>query len=177
MLTSFSKITGNEIIFGDENAAHSIIVYFDYNCDFCKKFFRESYPSLNEQYIKPGRVKLVLKLVCNNTDIFALKAYLTAICVNKFGNYKKLHQLLMHKSEIIYTEHFSELIDELIYANDAIAGCILNNEYNPVKESNLQLQKLKTYGTPTFIINNSVVAGYIDFSSLQKVLKKEYSLN
>jgi len=177
MLKTFSQITGNEIILGNEDAHYSVIVYFDYNCSFCKKFFNKTYPALNEKYIKTGKVKLILKLVCSNTDTNALAAYQTAICVNKFGDYSKLHKLLMHKSEIIYTEHFSKLVDEIIYSNVDIAECILDSNYNPVKENNYQLEELKTNGTPTFVINNNVIAGYKDFFTIEKILTNEYSLN
>ncbi len=166
-----------DIIFGDFNASKSLIVYFDYNCSFCKRFFDTSYDRLNEKYIKTGRLKLILRLVCSIGDKQAKDAYQTAICYSKNGEYQTLHDLLMHQSTVIYTEEFRKLRDDIMYNNEAIAECVLGSENKEINQNIKQFLMLKAGGTPTFIINNKVIVGYKDYEFIEKVLEKEYVLN
>ncbi|TRX71832.1 thioredoxin domain-containing protein [Carboxylicivirga sp. M1479] len=169
-LKQINVIRDSDIIFGDASAPQTILLFFDYNCSYCKRFFTDVYPNLEEYYIKTGQVKLVMRLVCRGSDQVASKAYQTAICIDKYGDYSKLHALLMHKSEIIYSTHFQQLIEDYIASNELIGDCILNTNDNPIIQNIFQFQLLKTKGTPTFVIGDEVVSGYQDFDYLSDKL-------
>lgn len=166
IIKNISQYQYNDIIIGNYDASQSIILFFDYNCTYCKKFFNEVYPSLDVNYIQTGKVNLILKLVCSPTDIKALQAYQTVICINNHGDFQKLHKLLLYKNEIIYTEHFDMLIEDYITTNEVIGDCIINTNYEAVLKNIYQLQQLNTKGTPTFVINNKIINGFIDYSTL-----------
>lgn len=170
-----NTISTNDIIFGNESAPKSLIIYFDYNCGYCKKFFNEVYPKLKTQQIDKGELKLVVRLICKPTDKTALKAYQTCICTNTYGNYENLHNLLMHKSEIIYTDHFQQLTDDYININTDIAECILNNNNSNILNNIVQFQSLKTRGTPTFVIGNKIVVGYITNEEINRTINEEFN--
>lgn len=162
ILSSISQITDDDIVIGDYNASTSMIMYYDYNCKYCKKFFTDLYPDLYKNYIQTGKVKLVLRLICKANDRLATEAYQTVVCINKFGNFEKLHKLLLHKSEIIYSEYFQELKDEYIATNSNVGECIINSENQAIIRNIHQFQTLETKGTPTFIIGKDIVVGLKD---------------
>ena len=176
-LTELSKIGENDIILGDYNATNSIILFYNYNCKFCVKFFNEVYPELNKEYINKGKLNIILKLVCNPTDKAALKAYQTVVCINKFGNFQKLHKLLLYKGEIIYTNNFKELEEEYINTNNFVGECMMNSNGNDIKKNISQFQKVNTRGTPTFIIGKQILKGYKSFERLSEIIDSEFNLN
>jgi len=159
-----------DIIMGEPDAPGNVILFFDYNCRYCKKFFNEVYPQLERDYIKRGKLKLTLRLICSGNDENALLANQTAICINKFGNFGKLHDLLMHRYDVIYSSQFNQLIESYIGANEFLGECILNSNHNDVIRNIYQFQLLKQKGTPTFVIGDEVVVGYRDYEYFKNKL-------
>jgi len=166
LMSEITTLQFSDVVLGDANTDHSVIIYFDYNCGFCKKFFKDVYPRFNENYIQTGKARIVLKLVCGLTDKMALRANQTLICINKYGNFDKLHRLLLHESKVMYTNVFSQLIEDYIVVNESLGECILDQEYPDVIRNIYQFQELKCKGTPTFVINDKLVVGFITYEEL-----------
>jgi len=171
LLAEISQIQMSDIVLGHSDAPQSIIIFFDYNCQFCKRFFQDAYPKLNKEYIQTGKVNLVIKLVCGVNDKFALRAYQTVICINNYGKLEKLHKLLLHESKVIYTEQFNMLIEDYISTNELVGECILESDNASVLSNIYQFDQLKTKGTPTFVINNKVMKGYKNYKAIINKLK------
>lgn len=53
--------TDNSPVIGNPNAPITMAYWFDYQCPFCKQFEQTAMPQLYENYIKTGKVKIVLK--------------------------------------------------------------------------------------------------------------------
>lgn len=54
------KTDGSPFI-GDKNAPHTMFVFFDYQCPFCKQFELAVTPKLIDAYVKTGQLKIVFK--------------------------------------------------------------------------------------------------------------------
>jgi protein-disulfide isomerase len=57
-----AAVVGEQASFKTEGAAAAPItleIYSDYECPFCAKFFEESMPLLQSQYVQPGKIRLV----------------------------------------------------------------------------------------------------------------------
>jgi protein-disulfide isomerase len=48
-------------IVGEKNAPVTMVVWYDYQCPFCKKLELEAMPQVYENYVKEGKVRIVLK--------------------------------------------------------------------------------------------------------------------
>ncbi|MCU4162972.1 DsbA family protein [Carboxylicivirga caseinilyticus] len=173
-INEITLLSDYDIIIGEFNASNTLILYFDYNCKYCKKFFENVYPEIKKQFIDGGILKIVLRPVCKSNDITATNAYQTLLCINKFGNFDKLHQLLLHEPRIIYTEQYQQLTDEFINTNANVAECILNTNNEAILKNIYEFQELKTKGTPTFVLNNKVIVGYKDFQFFEDRIKKNH---
>lgn len=60
-LTKSTLIEGGSPIMGSGNAPITILEWGDYQCTYCYKFHQSSLESINEDFIKTGKVKLVFK--------------------------------------------------------------------------------------------------------------------
>ena len=161
----------SDIVIGNPDAKNNIIVFFDYNCTYCRKFMSETYPEIENTFLKKHDIKLCLRLVCSPTDALATKAWQTAICLNKTGDFIKLHKLLMHKPEIIYTQHFADLTDTFISTNNIFEECFVTSDNQDIKRNIYQFQQLQTKGTPTFVIGQKVVKGYKNAANFKQIIE------
>lgn len=53
--------TEGEPFIGSPTAPATLAVWFDYQCPFCKQFEQTITPQLIENYVKPGKIKIVFK--------------------------------------------------------------------------------------------------------------------
>jgi protein-disulfide isomerase len=163
----------NDIIWGKDDAPLRMVIYSSYRCRFCTLFFNEVFPKIREQYIAPGHLKVVLKLINLREEPHMMRAIQAAVCVNKFSNFEKFHELLLLNSNIIYTRDFQLLLDDFVAENTDIAQCMVNNNnYEYIRNNNKEFCKFEFTGTPTFIINKQIFTGYRDFEHFNDILRK-----
>jgi len=171
-LQKIVEVSDNDIVFGASDAPLSLLIYFNYNCSFCNKFFEKVYPQLYSEYIKAGKVKVILRLICSGNSLNELYANQAAICINKHGDYKKLHELFLHNYKIIFTEEFRQLVEDFIFMNDELARCLLEpDDYKVLKDNLKQFNQLNLAGTPAFVIGDRMIQGYRDFDYLKKIIE------
>lgn len=166
-----------DVILSDDYAPHTVFMYASYNCDFCRYFFSRTYPDLKKNYLDNGKLKLVVKWVDFNENPQILYSLQAASCVSRFGVYEKFHQLLLVNPDVVFTEDFAQLIDDIMEDNAEIAECILqNNEYEYLRGNVKEFRKNNLTGTPTFILNNRAYSGFISYDNFVKLLKKEFDI-
>jgi protein-disulfide isomerase len=93
-LLTTSKLIGNgSPIMGDSNAPITILEWGDYQCTFCYKFHQNTLDTINDDFIKTGKVKLVFKdFPLNGPDsILAAEA---AYCAEDQEKYWQYHNEL-----------------------------------------------------------------------------------
>lgn len=165
-----------DIVFGLDSAAINVYLYYSYNCAFCQLFFDEAFKSLNSEYIKNGKVKLVLKPVELTHDEYVLKSLKLLVCINKFGNVEKLNELLLADPKVVYTPEFDQVLQEFIEMDVMVAECMLGGSAENYLLANfIEFKQLDLTGTPTFIINNRIYKGFKNYPLLKEVLEKELS--
>ncbi len=49
------------LVFGDNEATTTIVMFTDIECPFCKRFHKDTYPTLKKDYIDTGKVRFVIK--------------------------------------------------------------------------------------------------------------------
>lgn len=166
-----------DVIFGDYNATNTVFMYASYNCDFCRYFFSRTYPELKSNYLDNGKLKLVIKWVDFNDNPQVLYSLQAASCIGRFGIYEKYHQLLLVNPEVVFTEDFAQLVDDIMEDNSQIAECILqNNEYAYLRENVKEFRENKLTGTPTFVLNKHAYSGFISYDNFKKLLEKELDI-
>ena len=91
-----------------------------------------------------------------------------------------MNELLLEEPRVIYTDEFISIIDEFVEKDEFIAECMHGGESESYILRNLgSFKALGLTGTPTFIINNRIYKGYINFNELCRLIEKEirYSLH
>ena len=160
-----------DIVFGDNNAPLAIFMYSSYSCSYCKLFFTDVFPSIEKEYINSGKVKLVMRLTVKSNNIDTQNAMRTAVCINKYGDYTYLHDLLLNNSKVVVTNDFRDMINEFIEKDLYVAECILGGEAEEYLAQNVaDFETLKLKGTPTFIIDNQVYTGFQNAEKFNQII-------
>ncbi|MGD9994407.1 MAG: DsbA family protein [Salinivirgaceae bacterium] len=164
-----------DIVFGSEDAPVQVFVFFDYFCSHCRKFFTDEYPKIEQEFISTKQLQLVLKPVFFSNQTPIVKAYKSAVCLNRNGKYHDMHQLLLVEPEAVFSDSFNELIEEYVQRNFMYAECMYAGGADQyLDETRISFIANRFKGTPTFVINNKSYTGYLNFSKFQQIIYNEY---
>ncbi|MBI5804161.1 DsbA family protein [Candidatus Pacearchaeota archaeon] len=174
-------------VLGDKNAPVTIIEFSDYQCPFCRQFWTDTLPTLKEEYIDTGKVKLVYRdFPLSSIHPAATPAAEAANCAREIGGdvaYYKYHDKIFEEQNILdsgspqgpvtKTVQFGEVqleqwASELGYN---IEECLGSGKY--VDEIQNDFADGGSLGTPTFFINGNQLRGAQPFSAFKQVIDAE----
>lgn len=162
-----------DVVFGSDSAQNTMFLYGSYTCEYCRRFFKEVYPQFYNDYIKTKKIKLVWKIVEFNKNEKLLQAFKTVLCIHAFGNFEKLHELLLEEPNVIYLPEFEEMINHFIESDALVAECILNDETESYLLDNIkEFHNFGFKGTPTFILGNNYLTSFLPFKEFKNWVNK-----
>ena len=175
---------------GDPDAPITIIEFSDYQCPFCARFSTQTLPTLQEEYIDQGMVKLVYRdFPIQSIHPNALITAVASECADDQGKFKEMHDIIFENQQQ-WSEYTTE---DMIAALNAYASqvrldggefnvCMTNG--NHIEEIRGDLEDGRAYGvsgTPGFFIGNDKV-GYVmiqgaqPFESFKRVIDAQLGL-
>ncbi len=166
----------DDAVLGNADAPIAIVEFSDYECPFCGQFFRETYPQLKSEYIDKGLVKMIYR---DNPLGFHPNAYpaaLAAECVrDQLGDagYFKMHDKIFTEGDLSLSSLESYAIS--VGANAATyEKCVESEKFKDeiLADSNDAMSANLT-GTPSFIVNGTVITGAQPFAAFKQVIDAE----
>ncbi len=148
---------------GNPNAPVTVVEYSDFQCPFCSRFFTQTLPLLEENYIDTGKIKFVYKdLPLDSLHPNARSAHIAAECADEQGKFWEYHDVLFEKqpqwsnlasSELQNT--FTEFATEMGLQAASFESCMQSpNIADEVNKDTLEAASFGATGTPTFFIGN-----------------------
>lgn len=78
-------------VIGDKNAPVTIIEFSDYQCPFCARFFSQTLPLLEQNYINNGKAKIIFRdLPLVQIHPYAQKAAEASECADEQGKFRQM---------------------------------------------------------------------------------------
>ena len=148
---------------GDPNAPVTVVEFSDFQCPFCSRFFTQTLPALEENYINTGKIKLVYKdLPLDNLHPNARPAHIAAECADEQGKFWDYHDVLFEKQSEWNRLSSADLSSQLTqYATSmglnsaSFDSCLSSPSMaDEVNADFLQAASYGATGTPTFFIGN-----------------------
>ena len=162
-------------VLGDPDAPVTMIEYASMTCPHCATFHQETLPKLKENFIEPGRVKLVFRHY--PLDQRAMRASLLAECFEGKRFFSMLDILFKQQQGWARADnpdqHFRKLAGMAGLDGDTVNGC-LNDDST---RDNILRRQLKARrdadvrSTPSFLIDGETVAGNPGYEALAKKLR------
>lgn len=145
---------GNNPIKGNDSAPLIIVEFTDYQCNFCARHTKETYPEIYKEYINTGKLRYA---IIDNPLPFhkmAPKAAEAAHCANEQGNFWKMHDKMMFNPETV--NDLNALASSLDLDMPEFESCMDEKKYADKVASNISLaKKLNILSVPGFVIASS----------------------
>jgi len=142
---------------GDENAPLTVVEFSDYQCPFCGRHFTNTYPQLEQEYIKSGKVKYAFADYPLAFHPLAPKASESALCAGDQGKFWEMHDVLFKNQKALQPENLPKYAEEAGVGELATFNeCLEKEKYKDTVSDNFAAgQKAGIRGTPSFIIGYS----------------------
>jgi protein-disulfide isomerase/plastocyanin len=165
----------DDAVKGDENAPVTIIEFSDYQCPFCGRFYEETLPQLEEQYIATGKVKLVHRdFPLESIHPEARPAAEAAECAGDQGKYYEMHDKLYENQQSLSADNYKLWAEEIGLDMDQFNDCVESNKHAEEVSADLaDGSAAGVTGTPGFFINGQLLSGAQPFSVFQQIIEAE----
>lgn len=160
---------------GNPNAPVTVVEYSDFQCPFCARFFTQTLPQLEENYIDTGKIKFVYKdLPLDNLHPNARTTHIASECADEQGKFWEYHDVLFEKQSEWQRLSSTDLSSTLtVFASDlglqsaSFEACMQSQDIaDEVNKDILEAASFGATGTPTFFIGTEK-DGYIKLVGAQ----------
>ena len=144
---------------GDPNAPITILEYSDFQCPFCVRYFVQTEPALNDEYVRSGQARVVFRdFPIVELHPNAPAAHMASLCVAEQGAipYWTMHEKLFQtqsewSNALDPVPVFSRLAEESGADIDAYEACMQADEKQALIDAALnEGRQAGVSGTPSF---------------------------
>jgi len=169
---------------GPDTAPVKIIEMSDYQCPWCKRFVDTTEKDIEEQYVAAGLVQIEFHNFAvtggnepkeTNEATLAVEA---AECANDQGRYWEYHYKLYAEQQgenegAFVPEALKRFATELGLDQEEFDDCLdSHRHYDEIMQEREEAKELGARGTPTFVINGTMVPGYLPFDRFQPLIEE-----
>jgi len=138
---------------GAATAPLTLVMFTDHECPFCKRFLQESLSRLRQDYIDPGKLRLILRDLPLDIHPNAHRAAEVARCAGEQGKHWPLLEAFGSVSEPLSPPVMARLVQAAGLDSSRIDACVAEGRYTAkIKASAAEARRLGFNGTPTFVL-------------------------
>ncbi|WP_386682523.1 DsbA family protein [Loktanella sp. R86503] len=154
---------------GNPDGDITVVEFMDYRCGYCKK----AYPEVESLLSTDGNIRFIVKEfpILGEQSVLGAQFAMAAQLVSGDDAYAAVHETLMNYNGEISAESLSRLADSLDLDGAAIIARMEDPEIARRINANRALgQALNISGTPTFVIQDQMVRGYVPVDQMQQLV-------
>jgi protein-disulfide isomerase len=161
---------------GNDKAPVTLIEFSDFRCSFCRKFWKDTLPSLEKKYVQTGKVKFVYRhfAILGRLSTAAAQA---EECAGEQRKFLEYHDKLFASagSPLAFTAgKLKGLAKDLGLNGQSFDQCLDSGKYlNKVEQETGIGTFLGASGTPAFFLNGKLLAGAQPFHVFEAVIEEE----
>lgn len=150
------EISDADHILGDNNAKVLVVVFADFRCSFCKKFYQQVEPQIFKDYVDTGRVRFVFKnyAFLGEGSVLSAQAAECAADQNKYWEYYEwLFENQSSDANFYSKENLINSSTRLGMNKTQLSQCLDSGKYTAkVAEDQTNGAEIGVTGTPTTMI-------------------------
>jgi len=175
---------GDDPMLGAADAPVTVVEFIDYECPYCQRFARDTFPQLKARYIDTGKVRYVARDLPLPKHSRARPAAIAAACAGEQGRFWDMHEALLagRLAEPDIAGHARALrLDSARFE-----ACRREARHGPRLDADLAAARaLGVAGTPSFLVGASAGAvargrllqGDEDYAAFAQVLDRYLGAN
>ncbi|GAB1363460.1 DsbA family protein [Rhodobacter sp.] len=154
---------------GNPDGDITVVEFMDYRCGYCRKAYEEV-----EELVKAdGNIRFVLKEfpILGEESLLSSQFAISVRMLYGDEAYKKAHDALVTLRGEANSETLARLATELGHDPAAVTAKMASEEVKAVILANHDLATtLEINGTPTFVIDRTMVRGYVPLDGMQQIV-------
>ena len=158
---------------GNPDAPVTLVEFSDFQCTFCKKFWRETLPRLDEKYIRTGRVRFVYRHLAILGPP-SVQAAIAAECAHDQGKFWPYHdRLFASASPFAYsTGNLKRYAEELGLDTASFGSCLdAGRPREKIERETVVGRMIGMTGTPGFLINGGRMIGAQPYEVFERIIE------
>lgn len=172
----------DDAVLGDPNAPVTIIEFSDFQCPFCRKFWKETLPQIKKDYLLTGKAKLVYRdfpLVQIHPG--ATLAAEGAECAKEQGKFWEMHDAIFEEQEkqgsgtIEFTaDDVKKWATKIGLNASKFNQCLDSGKYKQeIEKDTADGSAAGVTGTPAIFVNGRLIVGAQPFAAFKAVIDEE----
>jgi protein-disulfide isomerase len=163
----------NDITLGNPDAAVSIVVYTDFQCEFCKDFHQNLKTALKEY---GDQISVTYRHLPLSFHTQAPLAALASQCAHAQGKFVPYSDKLFEEQGIwganTGSAWFRTQALTLKLDTKAFNSCMNNKTFaDKVANDTFSAQEFGISGTPSTFVNTTLLSGAVDYATLKRVIE------
>ena len=174
------KLSADAHIKGEADAPITIIEFSDFECPFCNRFYKDTLPSIQKDWIDTGKAKLAYMQYPLSFHVQAMPAARASECAADQGKFWEYHNKIFDNQASLATEGiFSTWAKELGLDTTEFDTCYASNKHDAkINKELADGNVVGVTGTPAFLIGNDkdgyqLVVGAQPYIVFKQVLEQQ----
>lgn len=139
---------------GDKNAKLTLVEFSEYQCPFCGRHVRDTFPNIDKEYIQTGKVKYVFRdLPLESIHKNAFKAAEASHCAGEQKKYWEMHDRLFANQNALEPAMLTAHAQAIGVDSKKFQTCLDSGKYaEQIRKDIAEANKYGITGTPTTVI-------------------------
>jgi protein-disulfide isomerase len=159
----------NDWVGGNPDGDITVVEFMDYRCGYCRK----AYTEVEELVKTDGNIRFVLKEfpILGEESLLSSQFAIAVRMLHGDDAYKIAHDALIALRGDVNAESLARLAQELGHDPAAVTAKMASEEVKAVITANHDLATLmEINGTPTFVIDETMVRGYVPLDGMRDIV-------
>lgn len=163
-------------ISGRDSAKVWLVVISDFQCPFCKRWHEQTAPSLVEQYVRTGKVRIAYLNLPISTHRNAQPAHEAAMCAAEQGAFWPVADALFAtqdawKSKFEVEPYFDSLATRHVRDAARFRACIRDGHTRALISTDVsRITRLGVGSTPTFFVGTQMIVGAQPYAAFARAI-------
>ena len=171
------KVDDADPVLGSASAPHTLFLFTQWQCSFCRHFFDATFPQLKEHYIDTGRVRLVFKAFPIGNELQdteeAQQVAQAAYCAHQQGAFWPYIRHLFAVGARYELDSLRQYAARENLDEDRLVACLQAEEYAELVTHNIRAAVAAGItATPSFVINDQLWEGELSYQELERILSQ-----
>jgi protein-disulfide isomerase len=139
---------------GDTNAKLTLIEFSEFQCPFCGRHVKDTYPAIDKEYIRTGKAKFVFRdLPLESIHKNAFKAAEAAHCAGEQKKFWQMHDRLFDNQKSLEPAMLTAHAQAIGLDAGKFQQCLQSGKYaGDIRRDIADANKIGITGTPTTVI-------------------------
>jgi len=158
---------------GSPDAPVTIVEFSDFQCGYCRKFWQDTLPRIEEKYIRTGTVRFVYRHLAI-LGAASVQAAIAAECAHEQGKFWPYHDRLFASAGLfaLSTANLKRYAEELRLDTSRFNTCLDTAQPREKVERETSVGRaIGMTGTPGFLINRGRLIGAYPYEAFEEIIE------